>query len=353
MNSRLPSSDSAISSPSVARAFPRKLEGRPAWFDFCREYRAAKLNTAQLKPALRALAYRSFFDGLLVIGALKNSVHKNSRRMYAVRRQLAEFHQFFHFRDHIIRGSRDHRIEVPGRLAIDEVAPAIAFPRLDESEIASQGALQEIFASIKFARFFSLRNHRADAGGRIKRRNACAPRAHPLRQRALRIKFHLQFALQIQLLKHFISADVAGDHFLDLARFQKQSESSFLCAAVVGGAGEILGTFAVYGGDQVLRDAAGSEPADQNRGAVKNICYRGVGICYAFIHRVVLLVAFFLSLLFSLSATKKTKRRDFGRSRGSEESLFSSKAKFRGILRSARNGVQNLPNPQPSKPQLY
>ena len=57
----------------------------------------------------------------------------------------------------------------------------------------AQRLFEHILAAAKFARLFSLGDHRAVAGGRVKRRNSGAAGAHSFRQRALRIQLEFDF----------------------------------------------------------------------------------------------------------------------------------------------------------------
>ena len=50
------------------------------------------------------------------------------------------FDKLFDFSDHVVGSRRHHGIEIARSLAVDEVAPAVAFPRFDEREIAAQSA---------------------------------------------------------------------------------------------------------------------------------------------------------------------------------------------------------------------
>src|SRR5260370_6613056 len=133
-------------------------------------------------------------DALFVLGTLKNGVDENTGRMNVIRVVLAELYEFFDFGDNVVGGSRHHGIEVARGLAIDEVAPAIAFPCLDECEITAQAAFENILAAVELAGFFSFGDHGAIARGRVERGNTGATGAEALTQRALGIQFHLQFA---------------------------------------------------------------------------------------------------------------------------------------------------------------
>ena len=63
---------------------------------------------------------------------LKNGININPGRVHKIGINLPGLHNYFHFPNNVISGSGHHGIDVARRLAIDEIAPAIAFPRLDE-----------------------------------------------------------------------------------------------------------------------------------------------------------------------------------------------------------------------------
>jgi hypothetical protein len=84
---------------------------------------------------------RAALNALFVFLALENGVDKNAGRMNLIGVELAKLDEFFDFDDNVVGGSRHHRIEVARGLSIDQVAPAVAFPRLDKREIAAQPAL--------------------------------------------------------------------------------------------------------------------------------------------------------------------------------------------------------------------
>src|SRR5258706_2662565 len=76
------------------------------------------------------LPHRPSLDALLVFRALENGVDKNAGCMHFIGIELAKLDEFFDFGDDVIGGRCHHRIEVARGLAIDEIAPAVAFPRL-------------------------------------------------------------------------------------------------------------------------------------------------------------------------------------------------------------------------------
>ena len=105
--------------------------------------------------------------------------------------ELAEFHEFFDFGDHVVGSGGHHRVEVARGLAVDEIAPAVTFPRFDEGEIAADGSLHDVLVAVEFAGFFSVSDHGAVSRGGIERGDAGTSSAQALRERALGIQFHL------------------------------------------------------------------------------------------------------------------------------------------------------------------
>src|SRR5712691_12084036 len=75
--------------------------------------------------------------------------------------ELAQVDEFFDFGNDVVSSGGHHGIEVARGLAIDEIAPAVAFPRFDESEISADGAFHDKHAAIELARFFYFRDHGA------------------------------------------------------------------------------------------------------------------------------------------------------------------------------------------------
>src|SRR6267378_5049934 len=225
-------------------------------------------------------------DALFVFGSLENRVDKNAGSVNLVWVELAEVDEFFDFGNDVIGGGGHHGIEIARSLAIDEIAPAIAFPCFDEREIAAEGAFEDVLAAGEFARFFVVGDHGAVARGGVERGDAGTSRAEALAQRALRIQLHLQLATEDKLLEEFVFADVRGDHFLDLALLEQEADAEIVDAGVVADDGEVFRPFAADGGDKILRDATEAEAAHEDGGAVDEVGDGGVGGGGAFVHLV-------------------------------------------------------------------
>src|SRR5260370_3542043 len=131
-------------------------------------------------------AHGGALDFFVVVGALEDGVDEDAGRVDLVGRELAEFDELFYFSDYIIGSRGHHGIEVARSLAIDEIAPAVALPRFDDGEVATQSALENVLAAIEFASFLGVGNHGDVAGGCVKGGNAAATSADAVRDSALR-----------------------------------------------------------------------------------------------------------------------------------------------------------------------
>src|ERR1700687_2874305 len=102
--------------------------------------------------------------------------------------QLPKIDDLFHFGDNVVGGSSHHRVKIACRLAIGQVAPAVAPPSFDEREIATEGAFQDVWAAGEFAGLLALSDHGAVAGGRVEGRNTSTASPDALRKSALGIQ---------------------------------------------------------------------------------------------------------------------------------------------------------------------
>jgi hypothetical protein len=80
-------------------------------------------------------------------------------------------------------------------------------------------------------------------------------------------------------------ADIVSDVFANLSCRQKQAHAKAVHANVVADRGEIFHAFADQGADQIFRNAAQSEAADHDRGAVGNLTHCLVGAGHNFVHK--------------------------------------------------------------------
>src|SRR5436190_23576443 len=131
--------------------------------------------------------------------------------MDAVRIDRAGINELLDLGDGVPRGRRHHRIEIARGLSIDEIADAIAFPRLDEREVSEERRLENVSAAVDDAAFLPCRDQRAGAGRREETADPCAGGAHALREGALRHELDLNLLLQELPLEFLVLADVGCD----------------------------------------------------------------------------------------------------------------------------------------------
>ena len=100
--------------------------------------------------------------------------------------QLADLDQLFDFGDANFSAGRDHRIKIPRRLAINEIAGLVAFPRFHDRKLRGDAGLEHVIAVVEFFRFLALGQLRCKSGPRVKSGNSGAASAQSFGQRALR-----------------------------------------------------------------------------------------------------------------------------------------------------------------------
>ena len=198
--------------------------------------------------------------------------------------QFSRLDQVFDFGDSDPGRCCHHGIEIARGFAIDEVTPLVALPSLDESEVGFQRALHDVSAALELARFFAFGDDGSNAGGRIERGNASAPRANSLGKRSLRNQVEMHRAVQHHLFQQFIFANVSSDMVPDLAIGEQQSHTEAVDANVIADGGEVLNALAGKRADQVLRHPAQTKSTHHDGGAVKHVLDRLFGARYNFVH---------------------------------------------------------------------
>jgi len=167
----------------------------------------------------------------------------------------------FHLRHRDAAAGRRHRIEVPRRFSIDEIAVRIATKRLHDRKVRDQASFEHVALSPEQALFLAFGHCRADPGTGVEAGDARATGPHPLGQRALRIELDLQRAGQILALELLVLADIGRDHPAHLARGQQQAQAEILDAGIVRDDGEVSHAAIADRRDQGFGDAAKAEPA--------------------------------------------------------------------------------------------
>src|SRR5579862_1859081 len=232
------------------------------------------------------LFHRAFFDSALIQFTLKNSFHVDRGRMDRIAIKVSRLDQMFNFSDSHLRRGRHDGVKIARRLAIDKVSHAVAFPGFYEGEIGGESALHHVNAAVEFARFFSIGNDRAYAGGSEERRNSCARGANALRKSPLRHEIELHLAGEDHGFEQFILAHVRSDVAANLAGSKQQSDAETINASVIADGREILRSLAHQRPNQILRNAAQAESTEHDGSTVAHIANGIIGISNDFIHRV-------------------------------------------------------------------
>src|ERR1700730_13779144 len=87
------------------------------------------------------LACRAALDPFLIVLTLENGVDVDAGSVDLVWLKFAEIDELLYLRDHVVGGSGHHGIKIASRLAVNEVAPAITLPSLDERKIPAYAPL--------------------------------------------------------------------------------------------------------------------------------------------------------------------------------------------------------------------
>src|SRR5438876_11951792 len=105
--------------------------------------------------------------------------------------QPAQRDDLAHLRDGAFRCAGHERAEVARGFAIDQVAPAVAPVGLDQGEVGANRILENIVATVNFARLLAFRKRGAIAGGREERTDTGTRRADAFREVTLRHQLQL------------------------------------------------------------------------------------------------------------------------------------------------------------------
>ena len=134
-------------------------------------------------------------------------------------------------------------------------------------------------------RLLALGQFGAEAGAGVEPRDARAARAQPLGQRALRNQLEFEFTGQHLALELLVLAHVGGHDLLHLPGGEQNAHAEAVHAGIVADDGEAFHAAVVQCGDEILRDAAESEPARGDRHVVvEQAGQRGLGVGVNFAH---------------------------------------------------------------------
>src|SRR4029450_12032988 len=113
--------------------------------------------------------------------------------------------------DDCFGGHRHHRIEIPSRESIAEIAEIVGEKGLDHGEVGTQRSLNQIALSVDFDALLSVLHRRSETRLRQDAAQAVPSRTNPLDKRTLGNEFNLQFAVHHLALSFGIEAYVTDD----------------------------------------------------------------------------------------------------------------------------------------------
>eukprot|EP00053_Salpingoeca_punica_P009774 m.88012 g.88012 ORF g.88012 m.88012 type:complete len:585 (-) comp15157_c0_seq1:214-1968(-) len=226
-------------------------------------------------------------DALLEVRRLDDALDEEAWHMDLVRVKGADLDNLLHLGDGDLGGAGHRRVEVACRLAEDQVAGLVGLPCPDQGKVARDGLLHDIVDAVELLGRPRLGGNLnalavllvldgrpallddcAEGGRGEEGRDAGAARADALGECALRRELDLQLAGQVLALKLGVLADVRRNHALDLARADQLAEAEVVDAGVVADGGQALDATVAQGRDEVLGDAAETEAAHEDAGAV-------------------------------------------------------------------------------------
>src|SRR5262245_22483537 len=97
-----------------------------------------------MRSRTSGMPHRPLLDALLVSRALEYVLDEDAGRDDVVRIDVARLDQPLDLGDSHLRGGRHDGIEIACSLAVDEIAEAVALPRLHEREIGLQRLLEDV-----------------------------------------------------------------------------------------------------------------------------------------------------------------------------------------------------------------
>ena len=186
--------------------------------------------------------------------------------------ERAKLHHLAHLRHREARRRRHHRIEVPRRLAIDEIAPAVAALGLEERHVGLDRRLEHVQLAVDGAALLALAEPRSGRDAREETADPGAAGADALAQRALRHQFELDPAGAVERFEHMRvgRTRVRADHLAHPALADEESDAALAGAGVVGDDGKVARAVADQRFDQLDRLADIAEAGAQHGHAVRN-----------------------------------------------------------------------------------
>src|SRR5215469_14299394 len=218
-----------------------------------------------------------------------DSVYKNRRRDYILRRNRADRHNFIHLHDCRLRRHGHNRIEIPRCQPVRQVPEFIGLFRLDQRELCMNRLLQDAALPVDLALFLAIRHFGSHTYGRIETHQSRSRRAHPLAQDSLRHQLAGHFPFRKSFLKMIrVRPGKRTDHVLHLSILEHDSQLAVSRSAIIADRGDPF--YATFGKclDQIVGKTCSAKSTEHNPCAVRNIGYRRLERTHCFLFHWVL-----------------------------------------------------------------
>jgi hypothetical protein len=210
------------------------------------------------------------------LGTQKDPMHVNAGGSDRFGIELAELCKVVCASHGQICSGRHDRIEIARGPAVDEIAPAIRFPGVDQRHVTSQRVLEHVIPIADASHFLVGGKQGADAGRCEEGRNTGTRRAQSFRERALWSQLELDAPGSVELVEDCRASNdrgardawIAADESLYSAGSKQPGKPGSPVTRIVGDDGEPLDSELQQTVDERVGLTDCSEATEQDGGAV-------------------------------------------------------------------------------------
>lgn len=222
-------------------------------------------------------AFASDNGVLLGQGAQRDDViDEHPRRLHRIGGQIAQRHDGLGLGDDAIGGHGHHRVKVPRRGDIGQVAKGIGPVGMDQGHIRAQGGFHQMRGPVDLDHLLARGQFCAYADVAENRANPGAARADAFGQDALGVEFHLDLASVHQADRMGVQPQMRGDQPRDLPRGQQVVDAHARLVRVVLDHGQPRCAMFHQRADQRHGGARHAKTADHHRVAILDPCDGGL-----------------------------------------------------------------------------
>src|SRR4051794_6826096 len=197
-------------------------------------------------------------------------VDQHGGRHDRVRRDHPYRHDVLGLSHDDIAGHGHHRIEIPGRQRVSQVAHVIGLLGIDKSKVGLERFLEKERAPIDLEGLLTLLDQRARSGRGQYAAQSVAAGTDALGQCALGNQFDLDLTRQHLPLGFRVGADMARDYLADQPGIDQLADPDTGPSRVIGNDGQVLLALAHRLVDETRRRTHGHEAPDHEAGTVGN-----------------------------------------------------------------------------------